>query len=74
MIVTVEIPGGSLAQGDLILRIGTWATINAGGLTIGGTIVERVGRGLQPQVMVFRPRIAGGTDAASAGLKSESVE
>lgn len=70
MIVTVEIPGGSLAQGDLILRIGTWATINAGGLTVGGTLVERVARGLQPQVMVFRKRGADGKDAASAGLKS----
>lgn len=70
MIVTVEIPGGSLAQGDLILRIGTWATINAGGLTVGGTLVERVARGLQPQVI----RIAGGTDAASTGHKTGGLE
>ena len=35
MIVTVEMPGGSLAQGDLILQIGTYATVNAGGIICG---------------------------------------
>lgn len=52
MILTIELPGGQLAQGEVLLRIGGWATINAGGLVCGGNIVPRMGQGLQAQVRI----------------------
>lgn len=42
MIVTIQLPG-SLAQGDLISRLGDVATINAGGLILTGPVVRRRG-------------------------------
>lgn len=70
MIVTVEIPGGSLAQGDLILRIGSWATINAGGLILAGTLIERETRAIQPPSVVFRCAGLSVTLRAVSGEKS----
>ncbi len=70
MIVTVEIPGGSLAQGDLILRIGTWATINAGGMILAGTLIERETRAIQPPSVVFRCAGLSVTLRAVSGEKS----
>lgn len=74
MIVTVEIPGGSLAQGDLILRIGTWATINAGGLILAGTLIERETRAIQPPSVIFRCAGLSITLRAVSGEKSEGAK
>jgi len=74
MIVTVEMAGGSLAQGDLLLRIGTWATINAGGLILSGTLIERETRAIQPPSVIFRSPWLSVTLRAVSGEKSEVRE
>lgn len=74
MIVTVEMPGGSLAQGDLILQIGTYATVNAGGIICGGTLIERETRAKEPAGVIFRCQTVSGTMRAVSGEKSEAAE
>ena len=74
MIVTVEMPGGSLAQGDLILQIGTYATVNAGGIICGGTLIERETRAAEPASVIFRFPTVSGTMRAVSGEKSEAAE
>lgn len=70
MIVAIEIPGGSIAQGDLLLRIGSWATINAGGLILNGTLIERETRAIQPPSVIFRCAGLSITLKAVSGKKS----
>ena len=70
MIVAIEIPGGSIAQGDLLLRIGSWATINAGGLILAGTLIERETRAIQPPSVIFRCAGLSITLKAVSGEKS----
>lgn len=74
MIVTVEMAGGSLAQGDLLLRIGTYATVNAGGIICGGTLIERETRAIQPPSVIFRCAGLSVTLRAVSGEKSEATE
>ena len=74
MIVAIEIPGGSIAQGDLLLRIGPWATINAGGLIINGTLIERETRAIQPPSVAFRCAGLSITLKAVSGKKSGANE
>ena len=74
MIVAIEIPGGSIAQGDLLLRIGTWATINAGGLILSGTLIERETRAIQPPSVIFRCAGLSVTLRAVSGEKSGAAE
>ena len=74
MIVAIEIPGGSIAQGDLLLRIGSWATINAGGLILNGTLIERETRAIQPPSVIFRCAGLSITLRAVSGEKSEAAE
>lgn len=51
MIVTIQLPG-SLAQGDLISRLGDVATIKLDGQLLTGPVVPRVKAGLQAQAGV----------------------
>lgn len=74
MIVAIEIPGGSIAQGDLLLRIGRWATINAGGLILNGTLIERETRAIQPPSVIFRCAGLSITLKAVSGEKSGAKE
>ena len=50
MIVTIEIPGGSLAQGELLSQYAGIAVVDTGRDVLTGTLVPRVERGLQAQV------------------------
>lgn len=52
MIVTIEMPGGSLAQGELLSQYAGIAVVDTGRDVLTGYLVPRVGAGLQAQAGV----------------------
>lgn len=70
MILTIKLPGGSLAQGYLISEANGLATINASGLILTGTPVRRKGRPVEPQVAVSGDVVAETEGSPSSGQKT----
>lgn len=53
MIVTIEMPGGSLAQGELLSQYSGVAVIDTGRDVLTGYLLPRLGAGLQAQVRIL---------------------
>ena len=73
MIVTIQLPG-SLAQGDLISRLGDVATIKLDGQLLTGPVVPRVEGGLQAQADGFGGGDTGDTTEGPSAAKIRGVQ